>query len=107
MRRLLSLFLVAVSATSVGAQGAPSLLGFGYPVGGMSARSLGTGTSITGLDPQSPSNPASIVLNARMQGYAQYEPERRTVEVGGKSIRTSTSRFPVFMATGRSGNATF
>lgn len=89
------------------AQGALSVLGFGYPIGGQSARSLGTGTSMADLDPQSPLNPAALLLNARMQGYVQYEPEFRTVTVGGNSVKTSTSRFPVFMATGRQGRAAF
>jgi hypothetical protein len=105
----LSLTVIAFAAvtSSAAAQGALSILGFGYPVGGQSARSLGTGTSIADLDPQSPLNPASILLNARMQGYAQYEPEFRTVKLGANSVKTSTSRFPVFMATGRQGRAAF
>jgi hypothetical protein len=106
-RALCAVVALALLAPMAGAQGAPSVLGFGYPVGGMSSRTLGTGTSMTSLDPQSPVNPASIVLNARMQGYVQYEPEFRTVRVGGNSVRTSTSRFPIFMVTGRSGRATF
>src|SRR5262245_2307302 len=98
---------LSVFASEARAQGALSVLGFGYPVGGMSARSLATGTSMTGLDPQSPVNPAEIVLNARMQGYAQYEPEFRTVTVGGHAVKTSTARFPIFMATGRTSRMTF
>lgn len=102
-------FLVVMCGVASGAeaQGALSVLGFGYPVGGMSARGLGTGTSIAGLDPQSPINPASIVLNARAQGYLQFEPEYRTVTVGGTAVKTTTSRFPVFMITGRQGRMTF
>jgi hypothetical protein len=111
MNRISRLALIAASlgslASAARAQGALSQLGFGYPVGGQSTRSLGTGTAVAGLDPQSPLNPASIVLNARMQGYAQYEPEFRTVTVGGNAVKTTTSRFPVFMATARQGQATF
>jgi hypothetical protein len=103
--RLLVVMLLA--STGANAQGALSVLGFGYPVGGMSARGLATGTSIAGLDPHSPVNPASIVLNARAQGYLQFEPEYRSVTVGGTAVKTTTSRFPVFMISGRQGRATF
>jgi hypothetical protein len=106
-RILVTAAVVTAFAAPLGAQGALSVLGFGYPVGGMSSRGLGSGTALGGLDPQSPLNPASIVLNARMQGYVQYEPEFRTVKVGANSVSTTTARFPVFMATGRQGRATF
>jgi hypothetical protein len=89
------------------AQASLSMLGFGYPVGGQSARSLASGTSLADLDPQTPLNPASIVLNSRAQAYGQYEPEFRTVTIGGVSAKTTTSRFPLFMVTGRQGRATF
>lgn len=108
LRRVLGIgamvFLTTVPAAS--AQGALSILGFGYPVGGQSARSLGSGTSIADLDPQSPFNPAAIVMNARAQGYFQYEPEFRSVTVGGKSATTRTSRFPLFMISGRQRSIT-
>jgi hypothetical protein len=101
------LVVACIAATDARAQGALSVLGFGYPVGGMSARGLATGTSIAGLDPQSPLNPASIVLNARAQGYLQFEPEYRTVTAGANAVKTTTARFPVFMISGRQGRATF
>ena len=88
------------------AQGALSILGFGYPVGGHSARSLGSGSSIAGLDPQSPFNPAAVVMNARAQGYFQYEPEFRSVSAGGNAVDTRTSRFPLFMISGRQQSIT-
>lgn len=94
-------------ATPAGAQGALSLLGFGYPNGGASTRSLGTGTSLIGLDAQSSINPASIVLSARLQGYLQFEPELRSVSAGGPNVKTTSVRFPLFMVTGRQSRATF
>jgi hypothetical protein len=89
------------------AQAALSMLGFGYPLGGQSARSLSSGASLSDVDPQTPLNPASIVLNSRAQAYGQYEPEFRTVSGGGRDTKTTTSRFPLFMVTGHQGKATF
>ena len=61
-RRFTSL-LVGVAtlalAAAAGAQGTLSTQGFGYPTGGMSARSLATGGAITEFDPLSSTNPAS------------------------------------------------
>lgn len=111
MRRLAALLAcVTASLSAAGtaqAQGALSVLGLGYPVGGLSSRTLSSGASLAGLDPHSPVNPAAIVLNARSQAYVQLEPEFRTVTVGGQSVKTTSSRFPLFMATGRQGRATF
>jgi hypothetical protein len=108
LRRVIGIGAVAllVAPQASSAQGALSILGFGYPVGGQSARSLGSGTSIADLDPQSPFNPAAIVMNARAQGYFQYEPEFRSVTVSGKSATTRTSRFPLFMISGRQRSVT-
>lgn len=89
------------------AQGALSILGFGYPIAGLSARALATGGSLAGLDAQSPLNPAAIVLNSRAQAYGQYEPEMRTVTAGNVTTKTTTSRFPLFSISGRQGQATF
>ena len=89
------------------AQGSLGSLGFGYPLGGQSARSLGAGGALAGVDPQTPLNPAAIVMNARSQVYAQYEPEFRTVTIGGVGTKTTMSRFPLFALTGRQGEATF
>lgn len=98
--------LLVAGAPPAAAQGALSLQGFGYPVGGQSTRSLGVGTSIADLDPQSPVNPAAVVMNARAQGYFQYEPEFRSVRAGGVVADTRTSRFPLFMISGRQRSVT-
>ncbi len=99
--------LLAASAAQVAAQGALSTLGFGYPSGGLSSRSLATGGALGELDPQSPLNPASIVLSSRAQAYFQYDPEFRSVNAGAGTVSTTTERFPVFMITGTQGRATF
>ena len=89
------------------AQGSLGSQGFGYPLGGQSARSLGAGGAISGTDAQTTLNPAAIVMNSRAQVYAQYEPEFRTVTIRGVATKTTTSRFPLFALTGRQGKATF
>lgn len=99
--------MLAIVSTQSRAQGALSTLGFGYPSGGLSTRALATGGSLGELDPQSPLNPAAIVLNARAQAYLQFEPEFRTVDAGAGNVGTTTERFPVFMITGSQGRATF
>lgn len=98
---------VALAPAPGTAQGALSQLGFGYPVGGLSARSLSTGSALGDVDPLSAVNPAAIVLNARAQGYFQFEPEFRQVNAGAGTVGTTTLRFPLFMVTGRQGRATF
>ncbi|MCC7194865.1 MAG: hypothetical protein IT356_04845 [Gemmatimonadaceae bacterium] len=97
----------AATPAGAGAQGALSQLGFGYPAGGVSARSLATGGALADADPLSAVNPAAIVLNARARGYIQFEPEFRTVQVGAVSTPTTTFRFPLFMVTGQQSKATF
>lgn len=99
--------IIAGSPAVSAAQGSLSTLGFGYPVGGASARSVATGMSLGGLDAQTTANPAALVLSSRAQGYFQYEPEFRSVNAGSGSVKTTTSRFPLFQVTGRQGRATF
>ncbi len=99
--------LLAGAAPTAAAQGSLSQLGFGYPVGGLSARSMATGSALADLDPLSAVNPAAIVLNGRAQGYFQFEPEFRQVNAGAGAVSTTTLRFPLFMVTGRQGRATF
>lgn len=101
------LAVIAGTAGTARAQGALSLLGFGYPVGGTSTRGVGSGGSLAGLDPQSPMNPAAIVLGTRLQGYFQFEPEFRSVQAGGPAVNTTTTRFPLFMVSGQQERATF
>ena len=99
--------LVFAAPAFAHAQGSLGSQGFGYPLGGQSARALGAGGAAAGVDAQTPLNPAAIVLNSRALVYAQYEPEFRTVTIGGVGTKTTTSRFPLFALTGRQGKATF
>lgn len=78
------------------AQGALSTQGFGYPLGQLSVRALGTGGALGEIDSRSPLNPAAI-RNARSgEVFAQYDPEIRTVKGPSGSSRTVTARFPNF-----------
>jgi len=99
--------LALAGSSALGAQGALSLQGFGYPGGGLSTRALSAAGALADFDPQSPMNPAAIVLNSRAQGYAQLEPEFRRMTTGGSSVNTKTVRFPAFSVSGRQGRATF
>ena len=98
--------LASTFASPLGAQGSLAQQGFGYPMG-LSARSIGTASALGEIDPQTPLNPAAIVLAGRSSAYAQYDPEFRTVTVGGVESKTTTGRFPMFTVTGHTGPATF
>lgn len=94
---LLALALMVTSAATGSAQGTLSTQGLGFPPGQLSthAKSMGGATGET--DPVSPLNPAAIgLLNAPILAF-QVEPEYRELVIGGRSIRTSISRFPLFM----------
>ena len=77
------------------AQGTLSTQGFGYPTGGMSARSLGTGGAITEFDPLSSTNPAAIPSIGGGALYVQLEPEYRRLSVGAGSERARIARHPL------------
>jgi hypothetical protein len=77
------------------AQGTLSTQGFGYPTGGMSARSLGTGGAITEFDPLSSTNPAAIPSIGGGALYVQLEPEYRQLTVGAGNERARIARHPL------------
>jgi hypothetical protein len=83
---------------SAHAQGALSILGFGYPAGQLSTRALGTGGAVGEIDPLSVSNPASIMNFGGSALYFQAEPEYRTLHSGGASEKTSIARYPLVVA---------
>ncbi len=96
--RGLCLVLVA-AASSAGAQGTLSTQGFGYPPGQFSTRALGTGGGLAQFDPQSSVNPASIATAGDPLLFLQYEPEFRRLSSGGETQKTTTSRFPLAIAS--------
>ena len=109
--RFLSRFAVAsalcFAAPALYAQGALSLQGFGYPGGEISTRVLGTGGSLADFDANSPINPAALLVGSRATVYLQYDPEFRWVTGTGLNASTVTARFPLFLISGRMGQARF
>ena len=75
------------------AQGTLSGQGFGYPLGGLSARALASGGAGGEFDPRSARNPAAVVLGQRSGLFFQYDPEFRSVAQGTQQDRTVTPRF--------------
>jgi len=77
------------------AQGTLSTQGFGYPTGGMSARSLGTGGAVTEFDPLSTTNPAALPSIGGGALYVQAEPEFRRLSVGAGTESARIARHPL------------
>jgi hypothetical protein len=96
-RRVFVALLTA--ASSAGAQGTLSTQGFGYPPGEFSTRALGTGGGLAQFDPQSGVNPASVGTSGAPLLFLQYEPEFRRLSSGGETQKTTTSRFPLAVAS--------
>jgi hypothetical protein len=99
MRGTLSL-AVALSLAGMSplrAQGTLSTQGLGFPPGQLSthARTMGGATGET--DPISPLNPSAIGLLTAAILTFQAEPEYRQLRLGSQTIKTSISRFPLFM----------
>ena len=95
------------AAPALYAQGALSLQGFGYPGGEISTRALGTGGSLADFDANSPINPAALLVGSRATVYLQYDPEFRWVTGPGLNTSTVTARFPLFLISGKMGQARF
>ncbi|MGQ0765919.1 MAG: hypothetical protein ACT4OZ_09660 [Gemmatimonadota bacterium] len=90
---LLGAALGLSAMNAAGAQGALSNQGFGYPLGGLSARALGSGGASGELDPRSSRNPAAVWGWIRSGIYIQYDPEVRRVTRGDFTDNTFTPRF--------------
>lgn len=106
-RYLLSLSLVL--ALPLGAQGTPSVQGYGYPTGQLGTRAQSTAGALAEVDEGTPLNPAAIVHWTTPAIQFQYEPEfRRTRLSDGGTLRTTTNRFPsVFAAFPAGGRLAF
>ena len=100
--RTRSLTLLAAAAVllpaTARAQGTLSTLGFGFPSGQLSTRSLGTGGALGEIDPLSATNPAGITRFGGSILYFQAEPEYRTLTLSGKTEKTSIARYPLIVA---------
>jgi hypothetical protein len=79
------------------AQGNLSTQGAGYPEGELSTGALAAGGGLAEFDPLSPINPAALSSLGTTTLHMQYDPEFRTVSVGGVSEHSTTSRFPDFV----------
>ena len=102
LRSLLSpvaLVLMAAAAVvpTAAAQGTIGTQGFGYPVGGGSVRTNGTGGAFAEFDALTPTNPAALGGLGRTVITAQTEPELRTLTVNGVSERSALQRVPLIM----------
>ena len=109
--RFLTRFALAAAlcpaASTLHAQGALSIQGFGYPGGELSTRALATGGSLADFDANSPINPAALLVGNRAIVYLQYDPEFRWVTGTGLNTSTVTARFPLFLVSGKVGEARF
>ena len=94
--RTLAAASLALAATATGAvaQGTTSAQSFGYPVGELSTRALGTAGALGEVDARSSINPAALILQPQGAVYAQYDPELRTVTTSAGTAHTTTARFP-------------
>ena len=97
MRTRSAPFLALVACTLVAStllgQGTLSTQGFGYPVGGISARAAAGGGAFAEFDALSSRNAAALPAWGRPGIYVQYDPEFRTVSLGSTRDRTTTPRF--------------
>lgn len=96
---MLGLTVGLVPTGAAHAQGNLSTQGLGFPPGQLSTPAISMGGAIGEADPFSPLNPASIGLLRTAIIFFQAEPEFREVRVGGQMLRSSVSRFPLFMGS--------
>lgn len=93
--------VVALAAPAASwAQGSIGSQGFGYPVGGLSAGSLGSAGAGAESDPNSAVNPAAITQTSRFTVVVHFQPEFRRTSLPPQDINTTVMRFPAFQATG-------
>lgn len=84
---------VATGASAARAQGTLSTQGFGYPLGGLSARAAATGGALGEFDHLSSRNPAALGGWGRSGLYFQYDPELRSLSAGANDERATIARF--------------
>jgi len=96
-RAALALVAAVLVAPTAGAQASIGTQGFGYPVGGGSVRTNGTGGAFAEFDALTPTNPAAIGGVSRTVITAQTEPELRTLTVNGVSEKSTLQRIPLIM----------
>ena len=92
-----------LAAAVAGAQGSVSVQGFGYPPGQLGTRASSMSGGSGEHDPESAINPAALGLTRATTIFFQYAPEFRSVDIDGRSARTSTLRFPMIGGYARLG----
>jgi len=90
--------LAAVAVRPLPAQGTVASQGFGYPTAQLGVRAAATVGAFTEFDETTPLNPAALLGWRNAGVHFQYEPEFRTTEAGGSTIRTAVNRVPVVLA---------
>jgi len=94
-----SLVLLSVVAIRpLVAQGTAGSQGFGYPTGQLGSRAAASAGAFTEFDETTPLNPSALLGWRNAGVHFQYEPEFRTTEAGGSTIRTAINRVPVVLA---------
>lgn len=93
----LTLLAAMAIASTASAQGSIGTQGFGYPVGGGSVRTNGTGGAFAEFDALTPTNPAALGGLGRTVITAQAEPELRKLTVNGVSEKSTLQRIPLIM----------
>ena len=94
-----ALALLATSVTRPAvAQGTAASQGFGYPTAQLGSRAAASVGAFTEFDETTPLNPAALLGWRNAGVHFQYEPEFRTTEAGGSTIRTAINRVPVVLA---------
>lgn len=93
----LALLAAMAAVPTASAQGSVGTQGFGYPVGGGSVRTNGTGGAFAEFDALTPTNPAALGGIGRTVISAQAEPELRTLTANGVSEKSRLQRIPLIM----------
>lgn len=89
---------LAVVLQPLGAQGTAGSQGFGYPTGQLGSRASASVGAFTEFDETTPLNPSALIGWRNAGVHFQYEPEFRTTEASGSTIRTAINRVPVVLA---------
>ncbi|WP_373061516.1 hypothetical protein [Gemmatimonas sp.] len=93
----LALLAAVVTVSTASAQSSIGMQGFGYPVGGGSVRTNGTGGAFAEFDALTPTNPAALGGLTRTVITAQAEPELRKLTGNGVSEKSTLQRIPLIM----------
>jgi hypothetical protein len=90
--------VASLGARPAAAQGTAASQGFGYPTGQLGSRASASVGAFTEFDESTPLNPSALLGWRNAGVHFQYEPEFRTTESSGSTIRTAVNRVPVVLA---------